>query len=153
MNGLSGYIDVYPTLKAIAGLTTEDPNPLDGINLLPIIHGEQKAPERKWYSYVAQGNPSDKFALHDGPWKLVLVNGLPDQADLNKPKGKPSVELFDLAHDPSEKNNVVKKEPERAAAMLKDLRKHYRLKIEGIPHYRFGVEGFVAPKDWVISED
>lgn len=153
LEDVMGYIDVYPTLKAMAGLTSADPNPLDGINLLPIIRGEKEAPQRKWFSYVAQGNPSNKFALHDGPWKLVLVNGLPDQADLTKPKGKPSVELFHLGRDTAEKNNLVMQEPDRAAAMLKDLREHYRLKIAGIPHYRFGAEDFVAPKDWVISED
>jgi len=147
-----GYIDVYPTLKSIAGVTTADPNSLDGINLLPLIQGKAKATPRKWFSYVAQGTPSNKFALTEGPWKLVLVNGLPAQADPAKPKGPPSIELFQLDRDPAEKNNLVMEEPERTAAMLKDLRAHYRLKISGIPHYREGADSFKAPKDWVIRE-
>ncbi len=148
---LMGYIDIYPTLKAIAGSTELDPNPLDGINLLPVLRGESPAPKRTWYSYIAQGNPSNKFALTEDPWKLVLVNGLPADADLDKPNGSPSIELFHLERDPSEKTNLVTKEPEKAAALLAKLREHYRLKIPGIPHYRTGAEAFVAPKDWVIS--
>ena len=152
IHSTTGYIDVYPTLKRSAGLDTPNPKPLDGINLLPIIRGGADAVDRKWFSYVAQGNPSNKFAYTDGPWKLVLVNGLPNQADLGNSKGKPSVELFNLDHDISESNNLVSSHPERAAAMLEELRKHYRLKISGIPHYRLGAENFVAPKDWVIEE-
>ena len=84
IHSTTGYIDVYPTLKRIAGLESPDPNPLDGIDLLPIIRKTAKAEKRKWHSYVAQGNPSNKFAFTDGPWKLVLVNGLPDQADSHR---------------------------------------------------------------------
>ena len=85
--------------------------------------------------------------------KLVLVNGLPDQAVVKQPNGKPTVELFRLDRDPSEKTNLVTKEPEQAAKMLADLREHYRLKIAGIPDYQAGRNDFTAPKDWVISED
>ncbi|MDA0347923.1 MAG: arylsulfatase [Verrucomicrobia bacterium] len=151
MDALMGYIDVYPTLKAIAGVTSVDPNPLDGIDLIPIIRGEKSAPKRKWFTYVAQGTPSNKFALTEGPWKLVLVNGLPDQANLKTPDGPLTIELFHLDRDPTEKTNLIASEPERTAAMLKDLQEHYRLKIPGIPDYLEGADGFVAPKDWVIT--
>ena len=152
IDAMMGYIDVYPTLKAIAGGTETDPNPLDGINLLPIIRDQKTAPKRKWFTYVAQGTPSNKFALTEGPWKLVLVNGLPVDADLEKPNSPPTIELFHLDRDPSEKTNLITKEPERVATMLKELQEHYRLKISGIPHYREGADDFIAPKDWVIAE-
>lgn len=152
IDAMMGYIDVYPTLKAIAGGTETDPNPLDGINLLPIIRDQKTAPKRKWFTYVAQGTPSNKFALTEGPWKLVLVNGLPVDADFEKPNSPPTIELFHLDRDPSEKTNLITKEPERVATMLKELQEHYRLKISGIPHYREGADDFIAPKDWVITE-
>ncbi len=150
LDGLAGYIDVYPTLKALAGSTANSPNELDGINLLPILRSEADAPQRDWFSYIAQGTPG-KLALTEEPWKLVLVNGTPDQADLAKPEGPPAVELFNLDKDPAEKTNLLEKQPERAAAMLERLRKHYALKIDGIPHFREGAEAFTAPKDWVIK--
>lgn len=152
IHSTTGYIDVYPTLKKIAGSDTPNPKPLDGIDLLPLIQGTAKVEERKWFSYVAQGNPSNKFAFTDGDWKLVLVNGLPDHADIANPNAQPSIELFNLDRDTSESNNLVSSYPERADAMLKELREHYRLKISGIPHYRYGADNFVAPKDWVIDE-
>ena len=152
INAMMGYIDVYPTFKDIAGLTAIDSNPLDGINLLPIIRGQKTAPIRKWFTYVAQGTPSNKFALTEGPWKLVLVNELPAHADLGKPNGPPTIELFHLDRDPAEKTNLLTSEPERFAAMLKDLQEHYQLKIPGIPHYREGADNFTAPNDWVIAD-
>lgn len=151
VDGLAGYIDVYPTLKALSGSTDAPPNPLDGINLLPIIRGEKKVPTRDWFSYIAQGSPG-KLALTAEPWKLVVVNGTPAEADPTKPGGPPSVALFHLGNDPAEKTNLLAKHPERAAEMLQRLRRHYALKIDGIPHFREGVEGFTAPKDWLIAE-
>ena len=151
IDGLMGYIDIYPTLQALAGSSAAPPNPLDGINLLPVIRGERKAPQRDWFSYIAQGSPG-KLALTDAPWKLVVLNGTPGQADLAKPDGPPSLELFHLKNDPSEKINLLDQHPERAAAMLQRLRKHYSLKIDGIPHFHEGAEGFTAPKDWKIAE-
>jgi hypothetical protein len=36
--------------------------------------------------------------------------------------------------------------------MLDRMRNHRRLKIKGIPDFLEGKKGFVAPKEWLISE-
>jgi hypothetical protein len=74
--------------------------------------------------------------------KMIFPKGLP--------KGPSGIELFNLDRDPSEKNNLFKTEAVRRARMLSDIKKHYGLKISGIPHYREGAKTFKAPEDWVI---
>ena len=140
-----GYIDVYPTLKRIAGLTGPDPNPLDGLDMLDVIRGTAPAPERDWFSYIAQGSP-EATALRDGVWKLVVVGGSALDAKLEGAHKKghadsPSVELFRLDRDPGEQRSLVAEHPEVAVRLLERLQGFRRLKMEGVPDYRGGASG------------
>ncbi|MHC4506431.1 MAG: arylsulfatase B [Planctomycetota bacterium] len=156
-HAMMGYVDVYPTLKRIAGLTAPDPNPLDGHDMLEVIRGEADPPQRDWFSYIAQGTP-DRTAVCDGNWKLVVLGGSVLDVSL-APDGTPtgpaavkSIELFHLDRDPREQTNLVAEHPDVAARLLGRLKQFRRLKIKSIPDFREGREGFVAPKDWVIRE-
>jgi arylsulfatase B len=156
-HAMMGYIDVYPTLKRVAGATTPDPNPLDGRDVLDVIRGEAEAPERDWFSYIAQGSP-DRIAVCDGTWKLVVVGGSVLDVTLGAdgrpvdPDAARSIELFRLDRDPGEKTDLVAEHPDIAARLLERLQEHRRVKLKGIPDFREGRKGFVAPKDWVIRE-
>ena len=157
VDGMMGYIDVYPTIKRIVGVTAPEPNPLDGLDMLEIIRGRTEAPQRYWFSYIAQGSP-DKTAICDGTWKLVVVGGSVLDVSLEPalppvhPENKPSVELFRLDRDPGEQNNLAAEHPEVVAELLKHLKSFRRLKIGGVPDYQEGRKGFKAPKDWMIKE-
>jgi arylsulfatase B len=148
-NAMLGYIDVFPTLKRVAGSSAEDPNPIDGWNMLGVLQGKAKLADRDWFSYIAQGNP-DQMALSDGTWKLVVTGGSVFDAAIGK--DKPSLELFNLKDDPAEANNAAAANPDRTNAMLERLHAHRRLKINGIPDFLEGKNGFVAPKEWLITE-
>jgi arylsulfatase A-like enzyme len=157
VDGMMGYIDVYPTIKRIVGVTAPEPNPLDGLDMLEIIRGRAEAPRRDWFSYIAQGSP-DKTAICDGTWKLVVVGGSVLDVSLEPglppvhPENKPSIELFRLDRDPGEQNNLAAEHPEVVAELLKRLKSFRRLKIGGVPDYQEGREGFKAPKDWMIKD-
>ena len=157
VDAMMGYIDVYPTVKRLAGVTESDPNPLDGCDMLDVIRGREKSPKREWFSYIAQGNP-DKTAVCDGTWKLLVMGGSVLDVALDRAtqpgdsKAKPSVELFRLDRDPGEQTNLVVKHPEIVARLLERLKEFRRLKISGVPDYREGRKGFKAPKDWVIPQ-
>ncbi len=157
VDAMMGYIDVYPTIKHIVDSKEPDPNPLDGRDMLEVIRGKAKAPVRDWFSYIAQGSP-DRTAVCDGNWKLVVLGGSVLDVTLDHALGSsdsettPSVELFRLDLDPGERTNLAAEHPEIVARLLERLKEFRRLKIEGVPDYQEGREGFKAPKDWVIKE-
>lgn len=150
-----GYIDVYPTVKRLAGLTGPDPNPLDGLDMLDVIRGAAPAPSRDWFTYIAQGAP-EAIAIDDGAWKLVVRGGSVLDVTLAKgaasPAGAPSVELFRLDKDPGETTSLVVEHPDVAARLLERLQRFRRLRMDGVPDFREGSEGFKAPKEWMIEK-
>ena len=150
VDGMMGMIDVYPTIKRLAGVTSEDPNQIDGIDVLDVMQGEEEAPVRDWFSYIAQSRP-EQIAVCDDTWKLVVTQGNVLDVVLGSDGNSPQVELFRLDRDPSESENLLQDHPSIAAAMLRRLQVFRRLKIDGIPNFREGQTGFEAPKDWRIK--
>jgi len=151
VDGMMGMIDVYPTIKRLAGVTSKDRNRLDGVDVLDVMRGKKNAPVRDWFSYIAQGRP-EQTAVCDDTWKLVVTKGSVLDVMLDGGGGKTQVvELFRLDRDPSESKNLLRDHPDVAVAMLKRLQAFRRLKIDGIPHFLEGKKGFEAPKDWLIE--
>jgi arylsulfatase A-like enzyme len=94
------HVDVMPTLLAIAGATGSADHPFDG---------------RDAYATLAEGRPSPhedvlinvesyRGAIRKGNWKLVKLALLPGKT-----------ELFDLANDIGEKNNLAAQHPDIVA--------------------------------------
>lgn len=102
VDGLIHAVDIYPTLAGLAGASTAKCRPLDGVNVWATI-AEGKASPR---SEIVYNIEPFRGALREGDWKLVWRTLLPS-----------SVELFNLAQDPSETKNVAAQHPERVAAM------------------------------------
>ncbi len=103
----------------------ESPRPvrkLDGVDFSPVFLKQTLMKPRPlyWASLSNSGQRSE--ALRDGEWKLVVQH----------PKAKPvtfaneQLELFNLNDDPGEKTNLAEKHPQRADAMLKQLKAWYR---------------------------
>ncbi len=90
--------DLTATAQAAAGVAVGET--LDGANLLPLIVGETAtAPHEALHWRVGK-----KHALRAGDWKIIRDNG-------------GSWELYDLAHDISEKENLAVRAPDRVAAL------------------------------------
>jgi arylsulfatase A-like enzyme len=92
---------MYPTLARIAGAKPGD-KPLDGVDAWPTI-AEGKPSARTEVVYNVEPMMA---AIRQGPWKLVWKTMLPSK-----------VELFDLASDPGEKNDVAAQHPEIVAKL------------------------------------
>jgi arylsulfatase len=99
-------IDVLPTLADLADATipaahpTRDLRPVSGISLRPILEGkalERSEPIHFQYQY--------DWGLRDGDWKLVSFLGQ-------------EWELYNMANDRTELNDLAKAEPERLKAMV-----------------------------------
>jgi len=155
IDSVTGYIDIYPTLKRVAGIETPSPNPIDGRDMLDVYRGDVDPTPRLWFSYVAKGEP-DNIALFDGRWKLVVTGGsvlrLSEDTKAVAPNiSAPRVELFDLTIDPREQDNIAPEHAKVITRMLNQLQKHRRLKPTGIPDFMQDREGFKAPQDWLIT--
>lgn len=98
-------VDWYPTLINLIGGSLEQPLPLDGMDIWPVITQKAKSPHKEILHNATPGGG----AIRVGDWKLVIrtAAGKESQTD-----GK-SVELFNLIDDPSEKSNVAEQHPEK----------------------------------------
>lgn len=148
--GRIGYIDVYPTVKRIAGLAgAADPNPLDGVDVLDVIRGKAVAPARDWFSYIHQSGSVESLSVIRSPYKLV-VHGpgilTPDAETTSK------IELFEIDNDPNERANLGDQQRETVERMITTLRTFRSWKIDGVSAYGDGRQGFTAPKDWIIPD-
>lgn len=98
-------MDLLPTFAALAGaeLTGER---IDGLDLGAAFTGDAPSPREEMVFYAARGGLE---GLRQGDWKLLL-----------KKEGKP--ELYHLAEDLGEKDNLAAKHPERVEAMTSRMR-------------------------------
>jgi arylsulfatase A-like enzyme len=143
-DGRIGYIDVLPTLLAAAGAGA--PPNLDGTNVLPALRGETSLPQRLWFSYLHQ-NEDAHASVHLGQWKLVAHGDF----FAEQPADPPVLELYDLANDPAETTDLAVKHPQLVAELHRRLREFGKWQKPRQGPYGEGREGFVAPKDWLIT--
>ena len=106
---VSAFYDHLPTLCEIAG--AEMPADIDGLSLLPTLldRGEQPRHEFLYWEFPAYGGQQ---ALRLGDFKGVRQN-------MNK--GRLEIELYNLAEDPDEQQNLAAKHPqvvERIASLM-----------------------------------
>ena len=110
------FYDVMPTLKEIVG--EKSPEGEDGISFLPELLGaEQPRHEFLYWEF----NETDQIGLRQGDWKLVVKKGVP--------------ELYNLAEDIHEDNNVAADHPELVSAMIEIIRAQHT----DNPHFRVTV--------------
>jgi arylsulfatase A-like enzyme len=104
--------DFYPTLLDLAGLPATPKQHQDGVSFVTSLRGEKQSRGPIYWHYPHYGNQGGApcGAVRDGDWKLIewYEDG--------------STELFNLANDLSEKNNLATSEPERVKALLEKLR-------------------------------
>ncbi len=102
VNDMIHVVDMFPTLASLANASTAKCKPLDGLNVWTTI-SEGKASPRTEVIYNIE---SLRAGVRQGDWKLVWRTSLPS-----------TVELFNIAQDPFEKNNVAAQHPEKVIAL------------------------------------
>jgi arylsulfatase A-like enzyme len=108
--------DWVPTLANLTGFQpTEDPK-WDGIDRWKVLTGEDAAPPARTI-YI--GHPQGRSVRH-GDWKLIAMN-----------QGMP--QLFNIAADPYERNELSAKEPERLEEMRARLDAEFAKDVKVMP--------------------
>jgi len=102
---ISAFWDMLPTFCDIAGV--QPPEGIDGISMLPAMLGkEQPEHDYLYWEFPAKGG---RQAIRKGDFKAVKLG-------VHKNPDAP-IELYNLAKDRGENNNVAKKYPEIVAEM------------------------------------
>jgi len=97
---ISAHWDMLPTFCDMAGV--QIPEGIDGISMLPELTGEghQATHEYLYWEFYERGG---KKAVRFGPWKGILHN---------ISKGNKKIELYRLADDPAELNDLSAEYPQ-----------------------------------------
>jgi arylsulfatase A-like enzyme len=105
---ISAFWDFLPTVAEIIGANT--PDNIDGISYLPSLLGEENQLKHD-YLYWEFHEKRGRLALRQGDWKLVRYDVfIPEET---------TTELYNLAKDPGEENNIAKQNPEITEQLLK----------------------------------
>jgi arylsulfatase A-like enzyme len=104
VDGMIHVVDMFPTLAGLAGASTAKCKPLDGMDVWATMSDGKPSPRTE----VVYNVEPFRAGIREGDWKLIWRVLLPA-----------SVELYDIAHDPSEKTNLAAQFPERVAALQK----------------------------------
>jgi arylsulfatase len=111
-NQVAHVMDVMPTVLDIARADYPSTSPApEGRSLLSAFIGDTTTPRRLFFEHERNA------ALRDGDWKLV------GKGALAKDGVRPEVkwELYNLADDPNEQNNLAKSDPDRVQEMAERL--------------------------------
>ena len=150
VNEMVHFADWFPTLLALTDIQAPSLLPLDGINILPVLRGETRHgyPPRYWQWNRYQPVVTSNAAVRDGDWKLVrptqkeamqvpdihwlpvsmygpeyfIQNGIFKNAEPLRDLPEPvAPELYNIAEDPLEGENLAAQYPEVARALLRKL--------------------------------
>jgi uncharacterized sulfatase len=115
-------VDFLPTLLDYAGGKTSQESVFDGISFRPLLEGEKTLNRKELYWYLPLYDPqwgaSPCAVIRDGNYKLIWFFGDYIEKENNFkyiPEGR--IELYDLASDLSEKNDLSKSMPQKANEM------------------------------------
>jgi len=106
---ICAHWDVLPTFCELAGVTA--PQNIDGVSMAPVLlgKGKQKQHPYLYWEFIPHGG---KQAVRMGHWKAVR---------LKASKKEPVFELYNLADDPGEENNVAAGHPAVVDRMKKAM--------------------------------
>ncbi|HBE71022.1 MAG TPA: arylsulfatase [Planctomycetaceae bacterium] len=135
-------VDLYPTLLGLAGGKLSQEKPLDGRDAWHTIAEGAPSPHE---SILLNATPFTG-AVVAGDWKLVRNGGV--SANQTKAPAKETWELFNLADDPAESENLFAKQPEIATRLRGLLDEYSQQAVEpNIPPNRQPAD-FQVPAVW-----
>ena len=110
---VANAIDLYPTLASLSRTLVPECASIEGLSLWDSVSAEQPPVARTLY-----WRTSEQLALRRGDWKLVFTGATPEE-------GKK--ELFDLAADPNETEDLAEKHPEIVSSLVEEMKKQAQL--------------------------
>jgi len=136
-------VDMYPTLLKLAGAGLEQTLPLDGKDAWPTIAEGKPSPHEEILFNVTPANG----AIRCGDWKLVH-NGNIGANNTGTKMEQNVFELFNLAEDPYEKNDLGERHPKKLTELRRRLESYANQAAQpNVPPNRMPKD-FNVPKAW-----
>jgi arylsulfatase A-like enzyme len=120
---IAAHIDLFPTLLDACGVPDTARAKVDGTSLLPLLNGKISAstwPDRTLFLQCHRGLDPKQYqhaSVVTQQFKLVTYPGTFNREDLEPSLTKPTLELYDIAADSSEKNDVAAVNPATVEAL------------------------------------
>lgn len=96
-------LELLPTFAALGGAKIPADLKLDGFDMLPVLQGKAKSPRREMFWDWPDGYQAARVDQYK--WVSYTPRGKRGEVPAKE-------ELFDLAADPGEKNNLIREKPE-----------------------------------------
>jgi arylsulfatase A len=128
--GLATTMDLLPTIARLCG-AQPPPNPLDGVDIWPILTGDRAEVERDVFLYFdsvyLQCARLGRWKLHIARYNTKAWSPLPARGRVNLPLPRP--ELYDVISDPQESYDCAASHPDIVA----DIRARVNRLIQTFP--------------------
>lgn len=114
----AAVFDLFPTILSITGTASPKDHVVDGTSLTRLLSGQRDSSRSEAFlmHYPHAPHRSDYFTVYrEGPWK-VIYHYIPSPASENS-----HYQLFHLAEDPFEQNNLAASRPDELRRMMQGL--------------------------------
>jgi arylsulfatase A len=105
---VTGFEDWLPTLLDLIGEKTRTPAGIDGISFAPTLLGKRQ--DARPFLYRESPGCGGQQCVRAGDWKAIRTQLNPKAGSRDAQSAV--LELYNLAHDPGETNNVAKQHPD-----------------------------------------
>jgi arylsulfatase A-like enzyme len=124
VNDMGSTMDIYTTMLTLAGAKVPTDRVVDGLDLSPALFGTGPSPRKNMFYYRG----AKLYAARKGPYKAHFITKSAYGKDKDKYHDPPL--LYNLEHDPSEKYDISKDNPEVITEIRKEVALHLaRLKL------------------------
>jgi arylsulfatase A-like enzyme len=107
----------------LAGGSLDQPLPLDGCDIWPVLVQGEKAPRDALF---LPGTAPGQAAIRQGDWKLLSPSARRDAAPDSTPRPAKDVQLYNLARDLGESHNVAGEHPQLVQELAAKLAAHQK---------------------------
>ncbi|AHM63005.1 sulfatase [Flammeovirgaceae bacterium 311] len=121
---MGATLDLLPTISNLAGVSLPDDRVYDGIDLSPVLMDEDSNPRNELIYY----HGTKIFAARKGDFKLYFYSGNPQGFPARLVKLE-AVQLYNLAHDPSEKYELAAQHPEVIKDIITMVKNHQSMMV------------------------
>ena len=141
-DGMMHIVDLLPTLLSVAQTPLDESVEIAGVNQWPVIIGQQSSAREE----VLLNTTPFHGAVRIGDWKLIHNGHV--GANVTSKDAKEQWELFNIAEDPYEKNDLLAARPEIVTRLRKRLERYAQeASAPNIPPNKMPAN-FQVPKVW-----